>query len=99
MTYDDYNQRIAELEQRFQAEKDALVVACALANNPYKIGDVFTDYNGSIRIESIRPYRAHRLPTCCFYGLVLNQDGVPTEEQTRREAYQINDIGNEQSIL
>ncbi|RZM21306.1 MAG: hypothetical protein EOO88_33695 [Pedobacter sp.] len=94
MTYQEYNQRLSQLEERFQIEKDALVVECALANNPYQVGDVFTDYNGSIRIESIRPYRAHQLPTCAFYGLVLTNDESPDKTQTRREAYQINDVGH-----
>lgn len=38
MTYQEYNQRLSQLEEQFQIEKDALVVEYALANNPYQVG-------------------------------------------------------------
>ena len=87
------NKLIAEF-MGFVADK-SFEVKFADNNNPYSIGDVFTDHIGSIVIEKIsynlNPYNGG-LPCCAFFGKELKKDGTPKKNGSARLAYQANDI-------
>ena len=77
-----------------KAKKEAIVEYCD-ANNPYKIGDVFTDHMGSILIEEIKYTNfnnIHRTPSCIYHGVQLNKNGTVSKLGNKRDAYQIKDI-------
>jgi hypothetical protein len=61
------------------------------ANNPYKVGDKFTDHIGSIIIERMN-YSYGSNPCCIYFGLDLKKDGTPTKKGTKRNAWQSNEI-------
>ncbi len=91
MEYNEYQQKQKALEREFQIKKSELSTAYALANNSYKIGDIFTDHIGSIRIEAIRTTIHNYKPTCIYFGLELKKDGTPKKKGEKRDAYQINE--------
>ena len=77
-----------------KAKQEALVEYCD-ANNPYKVGDVFTDHMGSILIEEVKYTNfnnKYREPSCVYYGVQLNKDGTPTKLGNKRDAYLVKDI-------
>jgi len=53
MTQNELYLAHSKLIKEYEENKTALNIEYANANNPYAIGDVFTDHMGSIRIESI----------------------------------------------
>lgn len=61
------------------------------ANNPYKVGEKFTDHIGTIIIERIS-YSYGSNPCCVYFGLDLKKDGTPTKKGTKRNAWQSNDV-------
>jgi hypothetical protein len=82
--------KLKELEKRYELDKKNLIVEYCIKNNPYKIGDIFTDTQGSIKIENIK-YSPNKL-CCVYYGIVLKKDGNPRKDGSKRSAYQINEI-------
>jgi hypothetical protein len=93
MTKEDYSRKMQELLEEFSLKKDSLMVEYSKANNPYQVGDTFTDHMGSIRIESIR-YGFLSLvgyPSCVYYGPELRKDGTPKKNGKSRRAWQDND--------
>lgn len=91
MTEQELNQSILELSRSFEAGKRLFIRQYCDANNTYKIGDVFTDYAGSILIEDIN-YDYSSPPCCAYIGIELNKDGTPKKSGEKRWAYQSNDI-------
>lgn len=84
MTKEEYLNEVKELD-----------VKCANENNDVKVGDSFTDQSGTILVERISVYITYGgMPTCLYYGLELKKDGTPTKKGTRRDAFQINKVGN-----
>ena len=69
----------------------------ALANNPYKIGDIITDHIGSLKIEKTKLYRTYsdRLPSLIYFGVELKKDGTPRVRQENRGVHQTNLINND----
>ena len=90
--------KLSQLEQEYTLNKKTLIRELCEANNPYKVGDIFTDHIGSVLVEKIRydmsTYRDY--PCCVYYGIELKKDLTPKKSMTRRNAYQSNDIKNEQ---
>ncbi len=93
MTPDEYKKELESLEFEFTRKKKMLAKVYALANNQYKVGDIFTDHLGSIKIESIGIHMGmlDSLPSCYYYGLELKKDGTPTKKENKRQAYQTNE--------
>lgn len=88
---------LKKLELDYENRKRQLLKEFCDKNNPYKIGDIFTDHIGSIKIERIKYslslYRGN--PCCVYCGIELKKDLTPKKIQTIREAWQSNDIKNE----
>lgn len=93
MTLGEYFKSMANLEDEYKKSKAKLSREFALSNNPYKIGDMFTDHIGSIKIERIEIYfDSISIPECVYYGVESTKQGVPFKRQTNRGGYQSNDI-------
>jgi hypothetical protein len=87
--------QLLDLEYKYNLERKKLIIEYCKQNNPYKIGDTFTDHRGSILIERITYYTYATDKHCCVYfGLELKKDGTPRKDQSKRSAYQLNDILN-----
>ena len=83
---------MAKAEADYTKEKNHIIKAFCDANNPYKIGDVFTDHIGSIRINKIG-YTESLGGVCCLYaGVILKKDGTETKNREIRQAWQSNEI-------
>jgi len=85
---------ITLLEKEFETKKKELIARYCTENNPYKIGDVFTDHQGSIKIERILHTKVFgKNDYCCeYYGIVLKKDGTETKNHVRRTAWQSNEV-------
>jgi len=94
MTKETLAQELAQLLADYEQRKKELIKAYCIANNPYKVGDVFTDKIGSIKIQVIK-YSAGSIlggPCCVYFGPELKKDGTPKENGAVRNAYQFNKV-------
>ncbi len=94
MTTGEFKKEMQLALNEYEKNKKRIVERYCLENSPYKIGDVFTDHIGSIRIEKIdfgtpsfSPY-----PCCLYYGVELKKDRTPKKSGSKRHAWQSNDI-------
>lgn len=85
-------QELKLLEQEYERSKHNLITTYCNANNPYEIGDIFTDHIGSILIEQIGYSGAFSSYNCKYYGLELKKDGTPKKLGNKRWAYQSNEV-------
>lgn len=73
-------------------QKNQLIRFFCDANNPYKIGDIFTDKLGSIRIDKIGYYTSFGKHQCTYTGVTLKKDGTETKSKEIRTAWQSNEV-------
>lgn len=87
--------KLKKLEQEYYSSRNKLIKKFCDANNPYQVGDIFTDHIGSIRIEKIQ-YIFEGIKSMCVYsGGELKKDLTPKKIYASRRAWQGNDIKNE----
>jgi len=92
MTKETLDKQLAQLLANYEQQKKELIKRYCIANNPYKVGDVFTDAYGSIKIEKIR---FSTISECCVYfGHEVKKDGTPKKRRIVRTAWQINEVKN-----
>jgi hypothetical protein len=92
MRVDEYIRRKSELVDAHKKELIDLAKEYALANNPYKVGDLFTDHMGVIRVEKISVhFSSYGMPSCIYYGVIINKNGLYNKRGEKRNAYQTND--------
>ena len=89
----EYEDKLKEIERRFDDEKSELAKEYAFSNNPYKKGDKIKDSIGYIEILLIQFTRGangyfSKLPECCYTGVELKKDLTPTKKGDRRKIYQ-----------
>lgn len=94
MEKQDLDAQLALADKDYQEQKKAIIIRYCKANNPYNIGDIFTDHIGSIRIEKIGYSKVFgRVDYCCEYeGVVLKKDGTETKNRVMRTAWQSNEV-------
>ena len=93
MTKQELEQKLKELQQDYELKQKEVIRQFCDANNPYKVGDKFTDHIGTIIIEKIRySYTLTRIPACVYFGSELKKDGTPKKNKSRRNAWQLNDV-------
>ncbi len=90
----EYEEKKKELLERHKKEVDSLFRECALANNPYKKGDIITDHVESISIEKISIYIGSytEMPSCVYYGPLVKKDGTPFKNGKKAQIFQSNII-------
>lgn len=89
MTRIELEKQFDQLDFDLNKAKRELIKKYCDANNPYKIGDKFTDHIGTILIESISYYWSTE-PCCVYFGLELKKDGTPKNNRNKRKAWQSN---------
>jgi hypothetical protein len=88
MTEQEYADAIATLKESYEKEKNRISREFAFANNTYKIGDLFTDHAGTIKIEVIKwYYQFGGTPSCVYEGIVINKNGKENKRGEKRKAY------------
>lgn len=82
MTEEEYGARLDALEKEFKNKCDELARAYAMANNPYKVGDILQGYRQIIKVERIMwRYNLNGLPECYYCGTQLTTKLVPKKRQ------------------
>lgn len=81
MIYEEYKQKLEELEIEYKNKKNALGREFAMSNNPYKVGDILQDHYQIIRVDSISYSIIHGIPECVYYGTQLKKDLKPKKIQ------------------
>ncbi len=93
-TQEKYQDDLKELHLKHELEINNLARVYALANNPYKLGDIVEDHTGKLLIEKItftRGFGFNGIPECVFRGIELRKDGTPMKKQDKnRTVYQSN---------
>ena len=94
MTKENYIFNLKKLEEDFEFERKKLARRFILANSYYKIGDLFEDHIGTIRIEKIFTKFLHydNIPSCEYQGNEVKKDGTDKKKKKHRSAFQVNDI-------
>ena len=90
MTKETLDNQLAQLLADYEQQKKELIKSYCIANNPYKVGDVFTDHFGSIKIEEVT-YSAHSR-CCVYFGPELRKNGTPKKNGAVRCAYQSSEV-------
>jgi hypothetical protein len=78
MTKEEYIIQRNDLLKKHESELNSLAKDCAFSNNPYKEGDIITDGNCVIKIQSIKwayGYSRESMPYCVYRGVELKKDG------------------------
>ena len=86
---------ISNLEKFFFQNKKDIIKRYLSENNPYKVGDIFTDHIGSIKIENMGYSISLREigESCMTYsGKIINKDGSFSKKGLIRTAYQSNEV-------
>ncbi len=94
MTSEELKEQKAALKSVYESNEKKLIREFCDSNNPYKIGDIFTDHIGIIKIEQIGyDYSSINGTPCCIYkGSILNKDLTPTKKKEKtRTAYQLHE--------
>ncbi len=74
MTQEEFKNEEKALSIQYEESRKELFKKFALANNPYKIGDIITDHTGTIRIERIQTHKGYSdYPSCLYHGTQLNK--------------------------
>lgn len=94
MTLEQLNEQINAIQKEAETKIKSIQKDYALANNPYKINDLFKDHIGTIKIEKIEwgITSLIKSPCCVYYGTIINKNGHPDKKGHRRYAYQPNEI-------
>lgn len=82
MTKKEYESRLAALEKEHKAKCNELARVFAMANNPYKVGDILRDHYQIIRVERIGwGHNLRGLPECWYRGTQLTKKLEPKKRQ------------------
>ena len=94
MNKQELERKLKELQQECELKQKEVMKQFCDANNPYKVGDKFTDHIGSIIIEKISYSYTTIIgtPSCVYYGTELKKDGTPKKNNNKRIAWQSNDV-------
>jgi hypothetical protein len=94
MELQDLRDRLKVLEQEYELMQKQIMREYCDANNPYKVGDKFTDHIGTILIEKISYAYSTIYGSlgCVYFGPELKKDGTPKKNGDKRKAWQSNDI-------
>lgn len=99
MTIDQYKSKNKQAKDEYEKSLFRNQQEYAFANNPYKIGDVFTDSIGSIVITSIKAkvILGSLLPMCVYTGDCCNKKGLAFKNGKKRDAFQSNELSKTQT--
>jgi hypothetical protein len=94
MTKDEYAKEKERLANAHYNSVRELNKEYAFSNSRYKIGDIFRDHMGRIRIEEIRVGFSFTsgTPSCLFWGVETKVNGDPYKSGSKREAWQSNEV-------
>lgn len=90
MNKEEFDEAIAQANNRAEKERRMISKTYAMANNPYSIGDVIEDHIGFIRIEKILINCIDEYPACVYQGLALTKKLEPRKDGSRRDMWQRN---------
>lgn len=82
MTKEEYETQLAAFEKEYKAKRNELARDYAMANNPYKLGDILQDHYQIIKVERIGyGTNLHGLPECWYRGTQLTKKLEPKKRQ------------------
>jgi hypothetical protein len=89
MTKQEYQNRLKELEEKFEKDKKQLAQDFVFSNLKYKVGDiVVTDNVSSIKVDDIKcGYGLFSVPHVSYWGYELKKDLTPRKDKSRRSIW------------
>lgn len=93
MTEEELTQRLKNIEEDYKKARQTAMHEFAHGNNTCKVGDVFTDHEGSIKVKKLSLYFpfGKKFPKIKFEGVILNKNKTPNKLGRERVAYQENE--------
>jgi hypothetical protein len=92
MTKEQFELGMKEIAEDYRRKKEQLQEEFALSNNTYKMGNVFTDHIGRIKILEINwDVTNDGIPCCVYEGVELKSDGFPKKSAQTMIAWQCNE--------
>ena len=92
MKIEELNAKIGEIKKEGLIKEGVVIKEYCDANNPYKVGDKFTDPIGTIIIERINYCWYFSTPCCRYFGIELKKNGSASKNGNKRTAYQSNEV-------
>ena len=90
MNKQELKHKLKELQQEYELKQKEVMRQFCDANNPYKVGDKFTDLIGTIIIEKIRySYTVTGTPSCVYFGTELKKDGTMSKLSKKWFGYDV----------
>lgn len=92
MTSDELKARIRNIEYENRNKIKAAYTEYAMANNSVKIGDIITDHQYSLKVDSIRVTKSlmSDQSECIYQGYRLKKNGEMFKSREYTEIYQSN---------
>ncbi len=89
MNKEEFKLSLKELEAKHKKERNDLMVKYALANNPYKEGDILQNHSTTIKVEKIKvTIGLYDDPSCIYIGPELKKDLTPKKNGISSSVYQ-----------
>lgn len=87
MSEQEYKQKLSDLKNQFDKDKQKIDREYALSKNPYKIGDIVKDHHSILKIESVKWGYCYGGVDCIFKGVELKIDLTPSKKQLNTEMW------------
>lgn len=89
MNIDEFNNKKNDLVREHNEKLIKLQSEYAFSNSTVKIGDMVTDYIGTVKVENILTWRSD-IPSCVYRGMEYTKAGKPFKHGGTRDVYQVN---------
>ena len=92
MTPEEFKNGIIEIDKEAQEKRVKLSKEYCDSINPVKLGDIFVDHVGPIKVDKILNSvgNFNNLPSPLYSGIVIRKDGKLSKKRTRRTAWLFN---------
>jgi hypothetical protein len=92
MTEEQFVEKMLEIDKKAKDAKNKLHEEYAMANSPYKIGDIIFDHMWCIKIETINFACQYMeiYPECVYNGWRYTKKGIPAKVKARCSVWQSN---------
>lgn len=87
MTEDELKTNLARIDSEYRKNVLAIKKQYALSNNTIKIGDVVSDGDDTITVESISAVMSDK-PSCAYFGIKITKSGKPFKSGEKATIHQ-----------
>jgi hypothetical protein len=90
MTREEYDRALMDIDANATSARNQLAIDYCLEHNTVKLGDFFTDHNGTIKVEAVSVCVANLC--CVYYGPGYTKKLKPKKNTDQVKAWQCNEV-------